>query len=197
MNLQQLILSSDPQGIVDAHNSHYADGQVGQMSLGWLTGVLLPLVQAKTLVDQPGSKMVLDHHRLEYDDPTDNETYFRVTHEDAHGKTWSSSFVPWDEQLAAHMIWELTWHGLEDEAMTKGQKLNESSKKSQEDFQTHEEDIMVGLADPNTLPEGYSSFEDIFGEQTPEEEAKLKAHMENFQTVREWKNGQPIGPNHS
>lgn len=66
-------------------------------------------------------------------------------------KTWSLSFRGWDElsnvligestlehytlvDMLAHFIWEITWHGMEDEMKKKGDELMKNVKESMKDI---------------------------------------------------------------
>lgn len=79
------------------------------------------------------------------------ETYYAVDGVDSKGQTWALDFTPWNEwaampvvdltgeqlttdQLAAHVLYEMSWHGTEESMEAKRDELTDASEKLDRDL---------------------------------------------------------------
>jgi hypothetical protein len=143
MKLIQLLTTVGVQDLCDAHNAYreQPDGKY-HLTPQWYRETFLPTIVNKVLENLPNSVLVLNYVETRHDDPVDDGNFFDVVMVDERCDRWSMSFMPWgqllnmpvedrtnlgltDAQVAAHMLWELTWHGLEEEAEERRDELED------------------------------------------------------------------------
>ena len=131
-----------------------------------------------------------------------------ITINDVEYIRYSMSFTAWDQLLgcevlslsdvplslaeqAAHIFYEMTWHGMESHSQEQHARLKERIGEFEEDMEAHAVAVKDGLVEEGSLPKGFKVFDINDLGLRPEE---IKKQYDNMMTMRSFVNGVQTWP---
>ncbi len=202
MRVIQLLTSTDATKVVEAHNAFYGtDKDAKPLPLEYYQKAIA-LMKTKVLIET-GMVVTVDHLVTRHDDPVDDTDDVYVGAR-IDGEDYSMSFIPWgevlaaeyecgfdisDAEIAAHIFWELTWHGMEMEMEERRDELTDRIDELDRD--------LAKLEEGEELPHTYKNIDDVwsslFPNETEDDKARRRVELDrrvaNYRTAKTYKNG--------
>lgn len=192
----------DATKVVEAHNAFYATEEDDKPLPLEYYQKAIALMKTKVLIET-GMVVTVEHLVTLHDDPTDDTDEVHVGAR-IDGKEYSMSFIPWgevlaaeyecgfdipDTMIAAHIFWELTWHGMEMEMEERRDEITDRMDELDRD--------LAKLGEGEELPHTYKNVDDIwsslFPNETEDDKARrrveLDKRMANYRTAKTYRNG--------
>lgn len=202
MKLVTLLTTLPVVDIIAAFNSAYPDDKLTEE---FYRERFLPVIRSKIIENKPGSSIIIDYIEERHDDPVDDHEHHNVSLMDDTGEVWGMSFVPWAELLgqevvsrshldmtpaeaAAHVFWEMTWHGMEEAMEDRRDEVMDRLDEVMDAFDAAENSEEVGAPLSSMRP--LSEFLDEMEAKLSDEERVVhEKFRKNFKSRRVYVNG--------
>lgn len=206
INVLSLLTTVSVPDFVIRYNELYSSDPADSITEGYYSNVFLPIIKAKVLINTPYCVHV-DQVENRHDDPIDDTNEIEVTI-CQDGTLFAMSFAPWGEVLAmpfrcgftddlvdiaVHVFWELTWHGLETDMEERRDEVMDRIEEVERILDAHKQEG----GEPDEVPRGLTTLDDFlekwYDGETPEQKAERKAQSDtriaNYRTARRFRNG--------
>jgi hypothetical protein len=179
-------------GIVETYN-HLYPSEDNPLTEAYYLAHYIPMFKNRVLLNSD-LVVVIDHYEYRYDDPVDNTSEYRVQAQ-YDGEIFSMSFIPWgetlnahvvdntnstDAEVAAHLFWEITFHGDEiDMEEARDSLLDQVEQLDRGNLKTY------------TLEEVEEMlFKDETISQREDRMARQERYRRNLKTMQVYRNGE-------